>query len=381
MIRVLVVDDSSFMRTALSMMLEKSPDIEVVGKARDGQEAIELVEKLDPDVLTMDIEMPRMDGLTALRHLMKHSPRPVLMISSLTQEGAAVTVEALSSGAVDFIPKEHARVQLSITQIEGELHRKVKTAASARHRLARRFSARTAGVSGVRPTPAQRRSARTEEATVTPPDVPARPVSRSHTRAEVLVIGVSTGGPLALQEVIPALPASLPVPVAVVQHMPPHFTRSLADRLNAQSALEVCEAEDGMPLEAGRVIIARGGEHLSLRRTRTGLVHAVLTPEPSESLHKPSVDVLFRAAADVYGRHTLALVMTGMGKDGLVGAKHIRARGGGVLAQDEATCVVYGMPRAVVEAGVAEASIPLPRIAEILRRTLDRTLRAAPAAR
>jgi two-component system chemotaxis response regulator CheB len=159
--------------------------------------------------------------------------------------------------------------------------------------------------------------------------------------------------------------------------MPPHFTRSLADRLDTQSALEVREAEDGMALEPGRVLIARGGEHLGLRRTRSGLVHAVLTPEPSDSLHRPSVDVLFRAAADVYGRHTLALVMTGMGKDGLVGAKHIRARGGGVLAQDEATCVVYGMPRAVVEAGVAEGTLPLSRIAEALTRALERPHRRA----
>lgn len=369
MIRVLVVDDSSFMRTALSMMLEKSPDIEVVGKARDGQEALELVEALDPDVLTMDIEMPRMDGITALRHLMARSPRPVLMISSLTQEGAAVTVEALSIGAVDFIPKEHARVQLSITQIEGELHRKVKTAAETRPRLARRFAARSPAAQGPA-APAQ---------SPAPVSLPVRAPARIHPHAEILVIGVSTGGPLALHEVIPALPASLPVPVAIVQHMPPHFTRSLADRLNAQSALHVCEAEDGMLLEPGHVLIARGGEHLSLRRSRSGLVHAVLTPEPADSLHRPSVDVLFRAAADVYGRNTLALVMTGMGKDGLIGAKHIRARGGGVLAQDEATCVVYGMPRAVVEAGVAEVSLPLPRIAETLTRTLERRLQQAAA--
>jgi two-component system chemotaxis response regulator CheB len=378
-IRVLVVDDSSFMRTALSMMLEKSPDIEVVGKARDGQEALELVETLDPDVLTMDIEMPRMDGLTALRHIMKRSPRPVLMISSLTQEGADVTIEALSIGAVDFIPKEHARVQLSITEIEGELHQKVKAAAHARRRLPRRFAARAQAKPSDSPAASPERTPTRRPAAPAPP--PARALSRSHARAEILVIGVSTGGPLALQEVIPALPASLPVPVAVVQHMPPHFTRSLAERLDTQSALHVCEAEDGMPLEPGRVLIARGGEHLSLRRTRSGLVHAVVTPEPSESLHRPSVDVLFRAAADVYGRHTLALVMTGMGKDGLLGAKHIRARGGGVLAQDEATCVVYGMPRAVTEAGVAEESIPLPRIAETLTRALERSYRQAEALR
>ena len=270
MIRVLVVDDSSFMRTALSMMLEKSPDIRVVGTARDGQEALELVETLDPDVLTMDVEMPRMDGLTALRHLMQRSPRPVLMISSLTQEGAATTVEALSIGAVDFIPKEHARVQLSITQIEGELHRKVKTAALARPRLARQPLKHTAHAAAHAAAPALR---------------PARRAVRAYAQAEVLVIGVSTGGPFALQKVIPALPATLPVPVVVVQHMPPHFTRSLADRLDAQSSVTVREAESGMRLEPGHVLIARGGEHLSLRRDPIGgFVHAVLSPEPAEML-------------------------------------------------------------------------------------------------
>lgn len=350
MIRVLVVDDSSFMRTALSMLLEKSPDIRVVGTARDGQEALELVETLDPDVLTLDVEMPRMDGLTALRHLMQHSPRPVLMISSLTQEGAATTVEALSIGAVDFIPKEHARVQLSITQIEGELHRKVKAAALARRPL--------------KPAPHAE----------TPAPRPAQRLVRAHPQAEVLVIGVSTGGPFALQKVIPALPAALPVPVVVVQHMPPHFTRSLADRLDAQSSVTVREAESGMRLAPGHVLIARGGEHLSLRRDPvTGFVHAVLSPEPAEMLHRPSVDVLFRSAAEVYGRRTLALVMTGMGKDGLEGAKAVKARGGLVLAQDEASCVVYGMPRAVAEAGVAEATIPLDRMAETLAQTLARS--------
>jgi two-component system chemotaxis response regulator CheB len=192
----------------------------------------------------------------------------------------------------------------------------------------------------------------------------------------VLVIGVSTGGPLALQELLPKLPATFPVPIAIVQHMPPHFTRSLAERLDAHSALDVREAEHGMRLERGRVLIARGGEHLALRRNPLDRsVSAVLSPEPAELLHRPSVDVLFESAAAVYGRNVLGLVMTGMGKDGLEGALRIREAGGSVLAQDEASCVVYGMPRAVAEAGVAAASVPLSGIADALGNALGRSAR------
>ncbi len=349
MIRVLVVDDSAFVRKAIALMLERAPDIQVAGTARDGEEALAQVRALDPDVVTLDVEMPGMDGLTALRHLIREAPRPVLMISSLTQEGAATTVEALAAGAFDFIPKEHARISTSITKIESELHQKVRQAARARRRP-------------LRPAPGA---------------APPRPAPLRFPDARVLVVGISTGGPLALQALIPALPASFPVPIAIVQHMPPHFTRSLARRLDASSALDVREAEPGLALVPGRVVLARGGEHLTLRASARGTVEAVLSPEPAALLHRPAADELFRSAAEVYGRGVVALVMTGMGKDGLAGARHVRERGGHVLAQDEASCVVYGMPRAVAEAGLAEAAVPLDALAETLTAALGS--RAAPA--
>lgn len=352
-IRVLVVDDSAFMRKALAALLERAPDITVVGTARDGREALELVERLDPDVLTMDVEMPRLNGLEALRTLMRTAPRPVIMVSSLTQEGAATTVEALAAGAVDFLPKEHARVSLGLLQQGDELHQKVRAAAASRPALLRRLHRRPTGPR------------------------PAAPMGPASAPPELVVVGVSTGGPFALQEVLPALPADFPAPIAIVQHMPPHFTRSLAERLDALCALEVREAEPGMRLAPGRVVLARGGLHLTLRRNPLdGGLLAALAEEPAELLHRPSVDVLFRSAAEVVGAPTLAVVMTGMGRDGLEGARALRAAGARVLAQDEASSVVYGMPRAVVEAGLAEAALPLDAIAPALERAVARPVAA-----
>ncbi|RMF57595.1 MAG: chemotaxis response regulator protein-glutamate methylesterase [Bacteroidetes bacterium] len=343
MIRVLVVDDSAFMRKALSMMLEEDDQIQVVDTARDGLEAIEKVRALRPDVVTLDVEMPRMDGLTALKQIMKEAPCPVIMISSLTREGAQATLEALDAGAVDFIPKQLSFVSLEIAQIKADLIAKVKAVAGTRRR---------------RPVPAPPRAPQPSDA------VPAL----LFRRARLLAIGISTGGPAALQRVIPLLPANLPVPVVVVQHMPPHFTRSLAQRLDQMSPLEVVEAEEGMDVHPGRVIIAAGGRHLTFREQGSRLVAA--TPETPATLHRPSVDVMFTSAAEVCRGRVLAVVMTGMGHDGLEGARRIRALGGQVVAQDEASCVVYGMPRAIVEAGLAHAVVPLDGLAPLLTRAL-----------
>lgn len=345
MITVLVVDDSAFMRKALSMMMERDPEVRVVDTARDGQQALEKVHELDPDVVTMDVEMPRMDGLTALRHIMDEAPRPVLMISSLTREGAASTVEAMEAGAVGFIPKQRSRISLKITEIEQELIKRIKSAARSNLRAFQH----TAGA-----RPSSRPSSR------------GRMASRlSFRQAEIIVIGVSTGGPFALQHVIPALPADLSVPVAVVQHMPPHFTRSLADRLDAKSALQVTEAEDGMAVEPGRVIIAAGGRHLVFRSGARGVI-AKTPEEPTDTLHCPSVNVMFTSANEQYDGRVLGLVMTGMGKDGLEGATAIKERGGRLMAQDEATSVVYGMPRAVTEADLVDCVLPMEELAGAL---------------
>lgn len=353
MISVLIVDDSAFMRKALSMMLEGDPDIRIVGTARDGKEALDLVRTLQPDVVTMDVEMPRMDGLTALKALMETSPRPVIMISSLTREGADATLQALEAGAVDFIPKQMSFVSLEITKIKDELVQKVKNAARARFRLLR--PARPAPLAAPAPT--------------------RLPFRAGNVRA--VVIGVSTGGPFALQRVIPRLPADFPVPVLVVQHMPPHFTRSLADRLNDLSPLRVKEAETGDLAVPGTVLIAPGGRHLLLRPSPLG--PTVATPEMPETLHRPSVDVMFESANDAFRGHVLAVVMTGMGRDGREGARAIRASGGKILTQDEESCVVYGMPKSVVEAGLSDAVLPLDGIAPALTSAVGPAPRLAPA--
>lgn len=342
MISVLVVDDSAFMRKAISMMLERDAEVRVIDTARDGAQALEKIEALDPDVVTMDVEMPRMDGLTALRHIMEESPRPVLMVSSLTQDGADATVEAMEAGAIGFLPKQRSKVSLKITEIEDRLVKRVKSAARSNLRPIRRMN-------GAHPAATQRRKGD----------------ALSFRRSRLIAIGVSTGGPFALQRVIPALPERLPVPVVVVQHMPPHFTRSLAQRLDATSALHVVEAEDGMRVEPGKVIIAAGGHHLVFRSGARGTV--VRTPtEPSDTLHCPSVDVMFTSANERYNGRVLGLIMTGMGKDGLEGATAIKESGGRIIAQDEETSVVYGMPRAVVEADLADCVLPMDKLASAL---------------
>lgn len=335
MIRVLVVDDSAFMRKALATMLAGDPDIEVVGTARNGEEALELVTRLDPDVVTMDVEMPVMDGITAVRHIMATMPRPILMVSSLTREGAEATLAALDAGAVDFIPKELSRVSLEIVRIQDELRTKVK--AVARRRVAP-------------PSPSPR-----------PAPLPiARPSGM-----ELCTIGVSTGGPPAIQHLLAALPAQFPIPILIAQHMPRAFTGPFAQRLDSSCPLTVREAEDGMPLRPGLVLIGPGGLHLRVRRQGLTL-HAEVGEEPREALYKPSATELISAAARVCGARAMALIMTGMGSDGLEGARLLKAAGGVVLAQSEATCTVYGMPKAVVDAGLADHIFDLDAIAEAL---------------
>lgn len=350
MIRALVVDDSAFMRKAISMMLESDPDITVIDTARDGLEAVEKVASLRPDIVTMDVEMPRMDGLTALRQIMESNPVPVLMISSLTREGAEITIKALEAGAVDFIPKRNSSVSLAINQIRDDMLAKVHAITS------KRAVARPRANAG----PVRRE-----------PGIPLL------NRFGALVIGTSTGGPYALQQVVPALPADFPLPILVVQHMPPHFTRSLADRLNSLSPLHVKEAENGDVVRAGQVILAQGGLHMHFEK-RAGETRVRLDEDP-ESLHRPSVDEMFSSAAGIFDKPLLALMMTGMGRDGLEGCRLIKQRGGFVIAQDEATCVVYGMPRVVAEAGIVDIVRPLTDIAISIAGARPRNVASMPA--
>ncbi|MCM2257072.1 MAG: chemotaxis response regulator protein-glutamate methylesterase [Vicinamibacteria bacterium] len=335
-IRVLIVDDSTFVRQALTRMLGADPEIVVAGQAVDGREAIDKVHELDPDVVTMDVQMPRMGGLEALARIMAEHPVPVLLLSSLTREGAEVTLKGLELGALDFVDKSRVQGAMNLLELGEELRAKVKALGSI-------------PASRLRAAPVA--LARLE-----------RPVA-SDQRAELVVIGTSTGGPAALQAIIPRLPEGLHSAVLVVQHMPPGFTRSLAERLASMSALPVREAEDGEPVAAGQVLIAPAGIHMKLRRRGAGL-RVWLDEEPRSALHRPAVDVLMASAAKLSGERCLGVLLTGMGSDGVAGLRAIREAGGRTFAESEETCVIYGMPKAAAEAGVVDRSVPLHRMAD-----------------
>ncbi len=361
-IRILIVDDSAFMRKALQMMLESDPLIKVIATARDGEEGVEKVRRLKPDLVTMDIEMPRMDGLAALREIMATNPTPVMMISSLTTDGASATLDALEMGAVDFIPKGLSYVSLDIVKIKEELVAKIKDIVRRKNLLmARARRARFAKLTKApiqKPAPGQP-AARRRPAFET--SVAAPVAKRSHP-VSMIAVGSSTGGPPALQAIIPRLPRNLPVGMVIAQHMPATFTKSLADRLDSLSRVAVREAEHGDPVEPGTVLIAPGGRHLTVKKYGVR-ANVVISDEPSTTLYKPCVDVTLNSVADNFGRATMGVILTGMGSNGVVGIRSIRDRGGVVIAQDEESCVVYGMPRAVIEAGLASHIAPVENIA------------------
>jgi len=354
-IRVLVVDDSVVVRRLVARVLEEDAGIEVVGTAANGRIALAKIARLQPDVVTLDIEMPEMDGLATLAELRPRWPRlSVIMFSTLTARGAEATLEALSLGASDYVTKPtglHNATE-AMASVQAELLPRIK-ALHGRRRLSLLSAPAT-------PVPAA-----TAPVTAPPVRPPARP---GNARIDVVAIGVSTGGPNALADLLPALPATLSVPVVIVQHMPPVFTRMLANRLDARCAVRVIEAEGGEILLPGRVHIAAGGRHLALERHGTRVV-TVADDDPPENSCRPAVDVLFRSVAALYGPGALAVVLTGMGQDGLRGAEAIRVAGGQILAQDEASSVVWGMPGFVARAGLADAVLPLDALAaEIGRR-------------
>ncbi|MBB5021426.1 protein-glutamate methylesterase/protein-glutamine glutaminase [Desulfurispira natronophila] len=338
LIRVLVVDDSAFMRKMITTMLEKDPAIKVIGTAKNGRDAIDLVGELKPNIVTMDIEMPIMDGLSALEAIMEKSPVPVIMVSSLTTEGAEATLRALDLGALDFIAKQTSFVSTDIVKIEQELIQKVKMFARKstpeRYRLHRPASEQRTPVTS---KPVQR--------SVSPP--PSAPSARRSSKAKVVAIGTSTGGPPALQAVLTKLPKTTPVPILIVQHMPPAFTGPLAKRLDSLCAIDVKEAVSGDRVKSGLALLAPGGKHMTIKN---GTVR--ITDEPSDTLHRPSVDIMAQSVVDEYGSATLGVIMTGMGNDGVKAFKNIHGKGGSIIAQSGDTCVVYGMPRAVIEANL-----------------------------
>ena len=348
-VNVLIVDDSAFMRKSLSMMLESDPQIKIIATARDGMEGYEKAKELRPDIITMDVEMPRMDGLTALAKIMKECPTPVIMVSSITTEGAEATLKAMELGAVDFISKQMSYVSLDIVKIKEDLIDKVITIARSSS-LTRRLARIRNNV-----TPHLRKTS-VSQTTYTQPT----------TDFQIVTLGVSTGGPFSLQKIIPQLPKEFPIPILIVQHMPPKFTKSLADRINSMSKVTVKEAEHGETIQPGWVYIAPGGFHMKVQRSGYSNATLHISTEPSTTLHRPSVDVMMESAVQVYGGKILGVIMTGMGHDGLDGLKLIKQKGGYCIAQNEDTCVVYGMPKAAVDNNLADAIVPLENIPETM---------------
>uniref|UniRef100_B8DL34 Protein-glutamate methylesterase/protein-glutamine glutaminase n=1 Tax=Nitratidesulfovibrio vulgaris (strain DSM 19637 / Miyazaki F) TaxID=883 RepID=B8DL34_NITV9 len=374
MITVVVVDDSAFMRKALSSMLEKDPEISVVAVGRDGEEGLELVRKHNPDVVTLDIEMPRMDGLTALRRIMMEMPRPVLMVSSLTTEGAESTLKALELGAVDFIPKQLSKVSLDIVRIEDELREKVKEISRRKFlRTPRSLRAPRPMGDGGASTSSSSGATGYGGAGGTGGGAPSggegpRPVLTPRAGRpvrDIVAIGVSTGGPPAVQKVLSQLPADFPASILIAQHMPAAFTGPFAKRLDGVCRISVKEAENGERLRPGTAYIAPGGKHLRVDQ-KISMVEVVVTPEPAEALYKPSANVLIESVAQAMGRRTLGVILTGMGSDGLEGVRVLKQKGGRALAQSDATCVVYGMPKAIVDAGLADEIIDIDDMASAI---------------
>ncbi len=361
MVKVLIVDDSVFICKAISRILEKDPNIKVVGFAHDGLDAIDKIKQFDPDLVTLDVEMPKMNGIEALKVIMREYPRPVIMVSSLTREGAAVTIEALSLGAVDFIPKElyqSGSVGINFEKIEQQLLEKIKAIAAKKTAFSAKPSAFVYSSSS--------RPESSPSSTVVTEPKSAPPVT-SRGLFDILVIGVSTGGPTALQKVIGRLPRNLPIPGVIIQHMPPAFTGPLANRLNSLGGPLVKEAEQGEKLERGKILVVPGAYHLQLKKIGS-MVTAVLSEEPKDTIYHPSIDITISSAADIFKNKTLAVILTGMGKDGLEGVRRVKQFGGKVIAQDEGSSVVYGMPKAVVDEGLADRIVSVDNIAaEIMR--------------
>jgi len=354
-IRVLVVDDSAFVRKVIGQMLSKSPFIEVVGTARDGTEALEMVERLNPDVITLDLVMAPMDGVTFLREQMPRRPVPVV-ICSIAHETGKMALDAFDAGAVEFVQKPTALATDRLLEIGEELVSKVKAAASVQMaNVLAPLGASALAASATVAEPARGKSRPTET-----------PASRGTRKASIVVIGISTGGPQALRYLIPQLPMEFPVPVAIVLHMPIGYTEMFAQRLNELSPLHVTEAVHGTVVKRGDVLLAPAGRHLTFIRDTDGVVRTHLDVRPIDTQHRPSVDVLFRSAAEVFQDGVVGVVMTGMGNDGLLGAAHIKAAGGRVVTEAESSCVVYGMPRAVDEAAVSDASAPLEELAQVI---------------
>jgi two-component system chemotaxis response regulator CheB len=338
-LKVLIVDDSAFFRNRIQAVLDSAPDFEVIGTAVNGQEAIAKATKLRPDVITMDVEMPVVDGISAVRQIMSQAPTRILMFSALTREGARETLEALDAGALDFLPKDMKAADR--TAANEQLLERVRAVGRARAPIAK-IPGMSTRMPQVRPTRVSSAAGR-------------------EIHPSVVAIGASTGGPVALRQVLTSLPRHFPLPVVVAVHMPGSFTQAYAERLNAACAVQVREAIDRDPLKPGRVLLAPGGRQMTIERGPGGNQVRVTDALPGQIYH-PSVDLLFTSVAKSFGGKALAIIMTGMGSDGLEGARQLKAGGSSMWSQDEKSCVVYGMPQAVERAGLSDRVLGLDEL-------------------
>jgi two-component system chemotaxis response regulator CheB len=338
-LRTLVVDDSAYIRKVIKQMLSRSPFIDVVGTARDAEEALTLIEQLRPDVVTLDLIMPGMGGLGFIREQMVKQPLPIVVVS-IANETSQLVLDALDAGAIDFVQKPSALATERVLEMSDELIGKVKAAGNVK-------------LAGIR-VPAVPKRPR--------PNPKERGTANTSSKLDLIIIGISTGGPQTLRYLLPSFSADFATPIAVVLHMPVGYTELFAQRLSDSCALAVSEAREGEAILPGRIFIAPAGRHLTVRRDALGAVVAHVDARPFDTLHRPSVDVLFRSAAEVFGNRVLGVVMTGMGEDGKAGASFIKSKGGLIFAEAEQSCIVYGMPRAVIEAELADRIVPLEKM-------------------
>ena len=347
-LRVMIVDDSALFRQSVTAVFREMPDIEIVGMAKDGREAIEKMIAMRPDVITLDVEMPDMNGIETLRQMQKLKlPTRAIMLSSLTESGAKITLEALFEGAFDFIQKPTGGMRESRSVLQTALAEKLSAFRTYRRSATKPMIDRSTPVAAVATT-----------TTMT---------GNASSSCQLVLIGLSTGGPQMLRHVVPRIEADFPVPIVIVQHMPAKYTQTMASRLDEVSPITVCEAAEGMKILPGHVYIAPGGQHLKLVKSHGG-VACRLTDDPPENGCRPSVDMTMRSAIEIYGAKILGIIMTGMGRDGLAGCRLLVQAGGVVFAQDEETSAVYGMPKAVVDAGLVTRVLPLGKIAPAIQR-------------
>jgi len=382
-VKVLVVDDSGFFRRRISDILNAARNIEVVGTASNGAEAVDLVQKLQPDVITMDFEMPVMDGISAVREIMRVRPTPVIMCSSLTFDGARVTLDALEAGAVDFLPKNFEDISRDPGKVQKILAEKIREVAGSKTTNALQFKStgdkkadmkakreaiRAALKASKEPTPAPSKPAEQKDVVAEPVKQTAAPRRSSpsikSSDVKLVAIGTSTGGPVALQQILTSLPANFSKPIVLVQHMPANFTAAFAERLNQICKIKVKQAEDGDTLEPGVALLAPGGKQMMIDRRNGGSIRII---ESDKRLnYKPCVDVTFGSAANVFQGAVLGVVLTGMGSDGKDGAALLKKTGSSVWAQDQESCVIFGMPMAVINGGFADDVMNLDQIARKL---------------